>query len=316
MAKKKGPATGKKSKHRFSHKQMDAPKEKPSAFEARSGKLKFDILGRKVKGEKGNMLKARTAGVAKRKSTLLREYHAAGKANAFLDRRFGEGDQSMTPEERAIGRLARARLRQLRPGKQSFALGDDDDGTDAGTRGRYDDDAALTLTHGGVPIDEATLERRSAHAAARGRRGYDSDSEDLGGGLDGDMTGALHFGGGDDGDGGDFTLKRGDHGVDEDTNGRRKTKKEAMEELIAKSKTHKAQRVRQREADEDLLDKLDDEFRAISAQGLFNKALSKGVGHLKPDGWERGKKAKEVAFGFAQPEAVTLAAKATRANSR
>ena len=49
---------------------MDAPKEKPSAFEARSGKLKFDILGRKVKGEKGNMLKARTAGVAKRKSTL------------------------------------------------------------------------------------------------------------------------------------------------------------------------------------------------------------------------------------------------------
>lgn len=169
MAKKKGPATGKKSKHRFSHKQMDAPKEKPSAFEARSGKLKFDILGRKVKGEKGNMLKARTAGVAKRKSTLLREYHAAGKANAFLDRRFGEGDQSMTPEERAIGRLARARLRQLRPGKQSFALGDDDDGTDAGARGRYDDDAALTLTHGGVPIDEATLERRSAHAAARGR---------------------------------------------------------------------------------------------------------------------------------------------------
>ena len=278
MAKKKGPATGKKSKHRFSHKQMDAPKEKPSAFEARSGKLKFDILGRKVKGEKGNMLKARTAGVAKRKSTLLREYHAAGKANAFLDRRFGEGDQSMTPEERAIGRLARARLRQLRPGKQSFALGDDDDGTDAGTRGRYDDDAALTLTHGGVPIDEATLERRSAHAAARGRRGYDSDSEDLGGGLDGDMTGALHFGGGDDGDGGDFTLKRGDHGVDEDTNGRRKTKKEAMEELIAKSKTHKAQRRGQREADEDLLDKLDDEFRAISAQGLFNKALVRGSG--------------------------------------
>ena len=93
----------------------------------------------------------------------------------------------------------------------------------------------MTLTHGGVPIDEATLERRSAAATLADGSGYDSDSEDLGGGLDEDMTGALHFGGGDDGDGGDFTLKRGD-GVDEDTNGRRKTKKEAMEELIAKSK--------------------------------------------------------------------------------
>ena len=165
MAKKKGPATGKKSKHRFSHKQMDAPKEKPSAFEARSGKLKFDILGRKVKGEKGNMLKARTAGVAKRKSTLLREYHAAGKANAFLDRRFGEGDQSMTPEERAIGRLARARLRQLRPGKQSFALGDDDDGTDAGTRGRYDDDVAPRTLQLAVAAGTTPTRRTSAAAS-------------------------------------------------------------------------------------------------------------------------------------------------------
>ena len=276
-----GPRDGQESKHRFSHKQMDAPKEKPSAFEARSGKLKFDILGRKVKGEKGNMLKARTAGVAKRKSTLLREYHAAGKANAF-DRRFGEGDQSMTPEERAIGRLrARASANSDRASSPSPSATTT---TDAGTRGRYGDDAALTLTHGGVPIDEATLERRSARRR-RGRRGY--DHRGLGGGLDKDMTGALHFGGGDDGDGSDFTLKRGDHGVDEI---RMDAKTKNVEGLIAKSNAQGAARASAR-AGEDLL-MLDDEFRAISAQGLFNKALSKGVGHLKPDGWERGKKAK------------------------
>ena len=306
MAKKKGPATGPKSKHRFSHKPRDAPAEKPSAFEARSGRLKFDILGRKVRGEKGNALRARAAGVAKRKNTLLREYDAAGSANAFVDRRFGEGDQSMTPEERAIGRLARARLRQLRPNKRSFALNDDDDddgggGGGGGARGGYaSSGGALALTHGGVPIDEAALERRSSHAAARGRGGRasggggdGSDSDDLGG-LDRDATAAMHFGGGgDDGEGEDdgaFTLKRGDHGVDEGVSpdGRRKTKKEVMDELIRKSKTHKAERARRREADEDLLDKLDEDFKHISADGGFRAALSKGVGHLKPEGWTKG----------------------------
>jgi nucleolar protein 14 len=70
----------------------------------------------KVKGEKGNALKARSAGVTKRKNTLLKEYQASGSANAFVDRRFGEDNPTMTPEERSIGRLARTRLRQLRPG--------------------------------------------------------------------------------------------------------------------------------------------------------------------------------------------------------
>ena len=52
MAKKKGgPKTGKKSKHRFSFKEKAAAPEKPSPFAIRSGKLKFDILGRKVKGD-------------------------------------------------------------------------------------------------------------------------------------------------------------------------------------------------------------------------------------------------------------------------
>ena len=52
MAKKKGgPKTGKKSKHRFSFKEKAAAPEKPSPFAIRSGKLKFDILGRKVIGD-------------------------------------------------------------------------------------------------------------------------------------------------------------------------------------------------------------------------------------------------------------------------
>ena len=296
MAKKKGgPKTGKKSKHRFSFKEKAAAPEKPSPFAIRSGKLKFDILGRKVKGDKGNVVKAREAGHTKRKNTLLKEYEASGKSNAFIDRRFGEDDASMTPEERAIGRLARTRLRQIKRGSgYNLNDGSDDDGPDY-----YDDEGPITLTHGGKPIDEREEERRSAHAIARGRslRRNDDDSDDDMN-MDAATTGALHFGGGDDDDAFEPTLKRGDHEApaeaDGDTNDaddeRRKTKKEVMDELIDKSKYHKAERAKQRERDEDLLDKLDDEFKEISGAGLFRAALSKGVGHLKPDGWERGKK--------------------------
>jgi nucleolar protein 14 len=193
MAKKKGgPKTGKKSKHRFSFKEKAAAPEKPSPFAIRSGKLKFDILGRKVKGDKGNVVKAREAGHTKRKNTLLKEYEASGKSNAFIDRRFGEDDASMTPEERAIGRLARTRLRQIKRGSgYNLNDGSDDDGPD------YYDDGPITLTHGGKPIDEREEERRSAHAIARGRslRRNDDDSDDDMN-MDAATTGALHFGGG------------------------------------------------------------------------------------------------------------------------
>ena len=85
-----------------------------SAFESVSHRRKFDILGRKVKGARGNVLKARTEAVEKRRRTLLREHEASGKANAFVDRRFGEYDDGLSKEEKSIGRLAKARLRQLK----------------------------------------------------------------------------------------------------------------------------------------------------------------------------------------------------------
>ena len=255
MAKKKKhpPSTGKKSKHRFSNAQREAPVEKPSVFEARSGRLKFDVLGKKTRGVRGDALKARTAGVTKRRNTLLKEHQGLGSANVFSDRRFGEGDVDMTPEERSIGRLARARLRQLRPGK-SFALNeDDDDGNGGGSFHDVDDakKASSSLTHGGAPIDPKKEERRSAHYLARGatrRRGDESDSDDDrdGGGIGRDATAAMHFGGGGGGDddddehSGGFSLKRSDH--ESDLPERRKTKKEVMEELIAKSKHGKATR--------------------------------------------------------------------------
>ena len=59
-------------------------------------------------------------------------------------------------------------------------------------------------------------------------------------------------------------------------------KKDVMEELIAKSKFYKAEKQKQRDDDEDMLDKLDSDFKAISQGGLLSSALRKAVGHMKP----------------------------------
>ncbi|KAH9309726.1 hypothetical protein KI387_037637, partial [Taxus chinensis] len=61
-----------------------------------------------------------------RKKTLLQEYKQSGKANMFLDRRFGENDDCLGDEDKAIIRFQRER--QARVVKQSkYALSDGDD---------------------------------------------------------------------------------------------------------------------------------------------------------------------------------------------
>ena len=85
-----------------------------SVFDRKSSKQKFEILGRKIKGKSGNVLKARREGFERRERTLLVEHKLSGKANAFVDLRFGELDNNLTQEEKSIGRLARERLGQLR----------------------------------------------------------------------------------------------------------------------------------------------------------------------------------------------------------
>lgn len=75
--------------------QGDKPQEKNNPFEQLHSKRRFDVLGRRGKNgaqQPQKVTKARSAAVEKRKSTLLIEYKALRKANAFIDRRFGEAD--------------------------------------------------------------------------------------------------------------------------------------------------------------------------------------------------------------------------------
>ena len=51
--------------------------------------------------------------ILQRKKTLLVEYRQLRKANAFVDRRFGEEDESLTAEEKAIARFQKQRMKDF-----------------------------------------------------------------------------------------------------------------------------------------------------------------------------------------------------------
>ena len=310
MAKKKKKPSKSSNPRLKKYKHFDATKvdgeaknkkaeDNASVFDRKSSKQKFEILGRKIKGKSCNVLKARGEGFERRERTLLVEHKLSGKANAFVDLRFGELDNNLTQEEKAIGRLARTRLGQLRKKrKNTYSLeGNENDDDEDGDNGNNSNNKnLLSLTHLGKPLDD----RRIANAK------FDSDSDDEDGTrqlMNEEMTRRMHFGGDDfdddngqyddDGNGGfrrkgkKSTVEGGDDDEegdnDENTNtGRRKTKKEVMDELIAKSKMYKAEKAKQRDDDEELLDKLDEDFKVISRGGLLQGALRKAVGHLKP----------------------------------
>ena len=59
----------------------------------------------------------RSAACLQRKKTLLVEYRQLRKANAFVDRRFGEDNEGLSPEEKAIVRFQKQRMSQAGGGQ-------------------------------------------------------------------------------------------------------------------------------------------------------------------------------------------------------
>ena len=160
------------------------------------------------------------------------------KVGGILDRRFGEDDPTMTPEEKAMERFV---TEKQRGGKRSsmFALEDDFD-------------SGESLTHLGQSL-----------SFVRSSQVDDFDESGL----------ALSEDGDDDG----RPRKRQRSSVtevqverrspvpeeDEDPAGRPKTKQEVMKEVIAKSKFHKYERQKAKEDDEDLRAELDQGLSSI-----------------------------------------------------
>lgn len=60
--------------------------------------------------------------MVQRNKTLLVEYKQLRKANAFIDRRFGEEDESLTAEEKAIARFQKQRMKDLGGAQSAHVL--------------------------------------------------------------------------------------------------------------------------------------------------------------------------------------------------
>ncbi len=207
-------------------------------------KAKFEVLNKRAKGQVRNVGKARQLAVERRKKTLLVEYHASKKDNVFKDRRFGEDDPSLSLEEKMLLRFQKERQKRARKsGAGRFNLEDPDEDED-----EY---GGLMLTHKGKALGAG-----GADDDYQDQDGLaSSDDDEDGRGLNKQIVKELHFGGG-----GQKRPSPEDEEGHYGPGAAKRTRAELMEEIIAKSKLHKAAKAKQKDAQEMALSRLDDQF--------------------------------------------------------
>lgn len=217
-------------------------------FEVKINKQKFNILGRKTKHDVGLPGVSRSKALKKRKDTLLKEYQQRGKSHVFTDKRFGEYDTKLTPEEKMMKRFALERQRNSHK-KTLYNLNEEEE-----------------LTHFGQSL--AALEKLEDPV--------DSDDDDTKerGALSAELT-AAHFGGGG------LLRRKAVSQQEEEEPEKPRTRKELIEELIAKSKIEKRERQSQREKAMELTEKLDNDWKTI--QGLLSHKTPKSERKVEPE---------------------------------
>ena len=170
----------------------------------------------------------------KRRKTLLLEMHRRRKVGEIVDKRFGENDPTMTPEDRALERFVAEKQRGGR--KASLYNLEDDEEEEEGlthlgkslslSDGKETDD----FDEEGLDVSEDGVDAEAAQRSRKRRRLSDTEAVDEDG---------LSEAGSD---------ARPD---------KPKTKQEVMKEVIAKSKFHKYERQKAKEDDDDLGAELD-----------------------------------------------------------
>ncbi|XP_059326908.1 nucleolar protein 14 isoform X1 [Ammospiza nelsoni] len=230
---------------------------KSNPFEVKVNRQKFDILGRKTKNDVGLPGVSRSKAIKKRNQTLLKEYKEREKTNVFKDKRFGEYNTKITPEEKMIRRFTLER--QQNYGKKNiYNLNEDEE-----------------LTHYGQSLAE--IEKLNDIVDS------DSDTEERGT-LSAELT-AAHFGGG----GGLLRKKVSSEQQDEEEE-KPKSRKELIEEMIAKSKQEKQERQTRRESALELTEKLDKDWKEIQTliarKAPKSERKDKEVEKPKPDEYD------------------------------
>ncbi|PON97246.1 Nucleolar protein [Trema orientale] len=234
---KPGGAKAKPSKKKKSGPESIAMKvqaPKPNPFETIWSRRKFDILGKKRRGEERRVGLARSRAIEKRKKTLLKEYEQSGKSSVFVDKRIGEHNDDLGEFDKAILRSQRERQLKLnKKSKYNLSDGEEED---------FD-----------IPGFGALSERDDFGEEML------PDDDDYGGDEAADIE--------KDSAGLKQNIMEMGSGGDEN---KHKTKKEVMEEIISKSKFFKAQKAKDKEENEHLMEELDKNFASL----VQSKALS------------------------------------------
>ncbi|XP_059500878.1 nucleolar protein 14 [Stegostoma tigrinum] len=242
---------------------------KTNPFEVKINKQKFNILGRKTKHDRGLPGVSRSKAIKRRTETLLKEYRDKGKANTFLDKRFGEYDTALTPDQKMTKRFSLEQQRKHTK-KDIYNLNEDED-----------------LTHYGQSL--ADIEKFNDTP--------DSDNEmEEKGLLSAEFTAAAHFGGGG------LLQKKAlskQHGDEKEP--APKSRRELIDELIAKSKKEKHERQVQRDKAQELTEKLDKDWKEVHSL-LVHKAPKTEPKEEKPKAGDYDIIVRELFFDMkAQP---------------
>lgn len=211
-------------------------------FDVKVAKKKHDIGGRTVRGSVGRPGLAKLSGEEARMEARKLELQNKGRVGGVFDRRFGENDASMNPEDKMLERYTRERqLRSAGGGrnKSVFALDDDDD----------EAEADMMLTHSGQALD-------FTDEFDQGDLGLDEEDEEIAAIMANRRKLAEERGMGAMG----VNLEEMDGvNIEEEGTGRKKSKEEVMKEIIAKSKFHKAERQAAKDKDQAMIDEMNDE---------------------------------------------------------
>ncbi|RHY90365.1 hypothetical protein DYB35_009782, partial [Aphanomyces astaci] len=215
-----------------------------NAFDVqKNSKSKYEVLGKRVKGQGRNVAAARADAEERRRSTLLKQFQGRKKNNEYKDRRLGEQNEDMSLEDKMIARFQTERKRQYQQRNAAkFNLNDD---------GESDREEEL-LTHRGSKIDDFD------NIDMAGEGSDDDEDRAFDHKLGRDIVNQLHFGGGGD-------NKGGDDGTAVEGPERKKTHEEIMQEVMMKSKMFKAEKQKNKATQDETTEQLDAQFADFQA---------------------------------------------------
>ena len=216
----------------------------PFEMTARFKRPKHEVHNRPVTKPKST--KHALESLQKRQKTLRSNIKDSKKANSFIDRRIGQFDAEMSQDDRMLARLVKERTRQSKKSSK-FKLEDEDENDGF-------------LTHKGQKLDPNKSEVM-----------YSDDEDEHGGNLEAVDT-ELHFGG----SGLSSTPSSNPYG-NNFSNGTDlsklygQTRKSELDDLIARRKAMKAEKMEKKETQIDTFEKMDEDFDVLSEMLRYRK---------------------------------------------